>query len=109
MAGMSEREDKAAWLRSLGGEGVPDDVLEVEDILYACGWENVTSGQRAKCEEVAAWARSRHDPVRTAALALSRAIEPADLPPEARPLLLLLRVALGPESVVVEDDDAEAP
>jgi hypothetical protein len=37
--------------------------------------------------------------IRTAALALSRAIEPADLPPVGRMALLALRVALGPESL----------
>jgi hypothetical protein len=43
------------------------------------------------------------DAIRTAALALSRAIEPADLPPHARMALLALRVALGPESVAVPE------
>jgi hypothetical protein len=46
---------------------------------------------------------AEHAALRTAALALSRAIEPADLPPHARMALLALRVALGPESVAVPE------
>jgi hypothetical protein len=42
--------------------------------------------------------------IRTAALALSRAVDAADLPPAGRMALLALRVALGPESVVVEEE-----
>lgn len=35
------------------------EALEVEDMLHACGWENLLPGQREKCEQIAAWARDR--------------------------------------------------